>query len=222
MINIDKTLKKICFQNDYEIGKEAIKTHECDLLSAYICPKCEQILLAYFKTDEFIPVWKYDEKEKDRSYDSESGRRYYRYRVFYAGCGIMGMELKEHNGYNGCPYEIQQCYSLISFVNSIFRKIEEKLNGIKENSKVNIALIPDDFDKQRLAENIKRIDSAALIPDICNLMDPLIKFDIGSIKYDEINIYDFEYGSPERKKAELQNFESMKKAYEDFLRNLRQ
>ena len=54
------------------------------------------------------------------------------------------------------------------------------------------------------------------------LMDSLFKFDIDSIKYDEIDIYAFDHDSMERKKEELQNFENMQKAYEEIIQNIKQ
>lgn len=220
MIKIDEALKRIFFQNDFEIGKESAKTYECELLSAYICPKCKQILLAYFKTDEYIRVWEYDEKERERSYNSESDLRYYRYRVFYAGCGIMGMELKEHNGYNGCSFEISQAYNIISSINTIFSKIEEELNNEAEGKKVIIKRLPKDFNKIKLIENLKGIKEITLVFDACKLMDPLVRLE--PVKYKEVDIYDYEYDSKERKRAEMKNYESMKRAYSDVIKRIKQ
>ena len=113
------------------------------------CPKCKKILLAYFKTDEFIPVWKYDGNNENK-YDSKEDRRFYHYRVFYAGCGIMGIEHKEHNStQNGCSYEIYQCYNLIESVNSIFKKIEDDINLGTKTKEIKITLLPEDFDKKK-------------------------------------------------------------------------
>ena len=69
-----------------------------------VCPECQTVLLAYFDTDEFVPVWMYDEACKDDQdkYITREGRRYYRYRVFHTGTGVMGIELKpdKHNRVN--------------------------------------------------------------------------------------------------------------------------
>ncbi|MFH0874755.1 MAG: hypothetical protein V1859_02370 [archaeon] len=220
MITIDAALKKIYFQNEYHIGKEPMKTHECELVAAYMCPKCEQIILAYFKTDVFIPIWKYDEKEKDKNYDSESERRYYKYRVFYAGCGVMGIELKEHNSYNGCSFKINQSYNLISSVNSILKYIEKELTEtLEKKKKVCVKPLPNDFSKTRLIQNLRETKEITLISDVCGTMDPLIR--IEPVKHDEIDIYQYERDSEERKKAELHNYESMKKAYADLIKSVK-
>ena len=220
MIKIDDSTKKILFQRDFEIGKNSVKTHECELVSAYVCPKCKEILLAYLKSDEYVNVWEYDGKEKENSYRSESDLRYYRYRVFYAGCGIMGMELKEHNGYNsGCSFEINQSYDIISSVNSILSHIENELNDATDDKKVSIKRIAKDTSRIRLIQNLREMKEIELIHDICGYMDPLVK--LNSVEYEKISTYEYDYDSPEYKEAEMKNYEALKGAYAQVIRRIK-
>ena len=220
MIKIDESTKRILFQRDFEIGKSSVKTHECELVSAYVCPKCEEILLAYFKSDEYVKVWEYDEKEKEKNYSSDSDLRYYSYRVFYAGCGIMGMELKEHNGYNsGCSFKVNQSYNIVSSVNNILYHIEEELNNATDDKKVSIKRLPKGTSRIRLIQNLKEMKEIELIPDVCDSMDPLVR--LNSVEYKKTDTYEYEYDSPERKEAEKANYEALKGAYAQVIRRIK-
>lgn len=229
MIRINKRNRTICFHKEYEIGSTPEKTKTCKLISAYTCPKCKEILLAYFRTDEFIRVWRYDEDAKDSNYDSESDRRYYRYRVFYAGCGLMGIELKEdeHNSSykeGSCSFEIRQCYNIIESVNQIQREVQEKLkdeaSSDKEKSMIIPQQLPDGADKNLLVKNLEGIKEITLIHDICRRMDPLIHFNMEGIKYREIETWKLDYGSKKYKQAKRKNFENRKKAYTQLIKKI--
>lgn len=215
MMEINEERKTIMFHKEFKLGEEPLKSIECNLISGYICPKCKQILLAYFKTNEFVPVWKYDEESKDKDYKSSSFLRYYRYHVFYSGRGLVGIELKEHNGYNnGCTLTLVPGYNLIYSVNAILEKLEEELNNhfLEDIEKMVIKKLPDSFNKKILFNNLINTKGIELVKGICKNDDPLIKMNY-EIEYEKITTYEFKYGSPEEKEAELSNYNNKKEAY---------
>lgn len=214
-MKINEEKKTILFHKEFKLGEEPLKTVEYDLISGYVCPKCKQILLAYFKTDEFIPVWKYDEKNKDKHYKSSNFLKYYRYKVFYASCGLMGIELKDHNNnYSGCSYKISKGYNTISSVNIIINEIEDEINShyMDDIKEIVIKKLPNSFDKKLLLNNLVNCNDIKLIEGICKNDDPLIKLST-DIKYDKIETCGLKYNSPEKKAAKLSNYNNKKKRY---------
>jgi hypothetical protein len=222
IIEINKKEKTICFSKEFMVGETPIQTKECELISVYICPKCNQILLAYFKTDEFIPVWKYDGKKDGNHYNRPSSQRDYKYRVFYAGCGLMGIELKKHNKSYGdaCSFKIDQCYDLIESVNRIIKSLRKDIREIDRKRYAELDLIPENFNKNILIKNLKQIRGIKLIPDYCRNQDPLIHFDKECINHKSVNNYYYSYGKGNRKKTEIENFENMISAYTEFVSKL--
>lgn len=214
MIKINGEKKTILFHKEFKLGEEPAQTIECDLISGYICPRCKQILLAYFKSNEFIPVWKYDEKNKDKEFKSSNFLKYYRYHVFYSGNGLVGIELKEHNKYGGCTLELVPGYNLIFSVNKILEKLEKEINShyLENIEKTIITKLSDSFNKEILFNNLVNNKIIKLVEGICDNDDPLIEFDY-QIEYGEISTYQFKYKSPEDKAAELLNYKNKKEAY---------
>lgn len=242
MISILKSKKghKISFSKDFEIGQDPLPTIEKELVAGYVCQKCKQVILAYFKTDEFVPVWLYDELEDDRKaadnqYLSKKDMSDLRYRVFYAGCGMQGIELKsdEHNrdysySYNysyrsryssygdekkTCRYKIKQIYNLVESANFLISLLQNKISDIDSDDKFTLPKVPENFDQNILIKNLKQLKLIDLIPEVCRNMPPLIHYDNELIEHENISRYDLNHGEGNDKRKAQKKYKNLKEKY---------
>ena len=210
MITVDKEAKQIVFQNEYSEAETPKPIHRKDLISCYICPKCNEVITAYFKTDVYIRIWEYDETGEKKSYNNDSDLRCYKYRVFSTH-GAMGIENKDHNsGYQPkCSFRYVEALNLLYGINGIIKVLNKQFD--KEVFKP----IGQIKNKEEL---LKRMASNPLIEtvhDICGRSDPLIHLNLREIAFAETEYW--KYNGREYKKKKMQEeknkLESFKSVY---------
>ncbi len=207
MITIDKENRQIVFQNEYSEDEAPKPIYRNDLITCYICPKCEEIIIAYFKTDVYIKVWEYDESADNKNpNNSESDLRHYKYRVFFTK-GAMGIENKEHNTQYQpkCNFRYFEALNLLYGINGIVNLLNKQFD--KEIFKP-IAQIKD---KATLLSNLSASPHFELVQDICSRGDPLIHLNIMGIDFEET-----EYWKYEGKEYEKKNKQEQKNKLEAF------
>ena len=221
MITIEKT--NIIFQNERGQTAEPLPIIQKKLISGFVCPKCNKILLAYFETDEYIPVWAY-EGEKGKSQGNEKDKS--EYNVFHIN-GYMGIEAKQHivstytyGGYSygggsqekkSCNLNVYETYNPTDAINGIFESMEKKENEYvyDEKKRVDLGRITSVNDKG--IEYLKTLSGATVIKNVCeNNPEIMVSFTIDEFtqtipQKDTIDSYKLEYGSEEYKKAEKKN-----------------
>lgn len=201
MIIIDKEAKQIVFQNEYSEAETPKPIHRKDLMSCYICPKCNEIIIVYFKTDVYIRIWEYDETVEKGSYNNESDLRCYKYRVFSTH-GAMGIENKDHNsGYQPkCNFRYVEALNLLYSINGIIKVLNKQFD--KEVFKPVDQIKNKEELLKRLAEN----PLIEMVHDICVRGYPLIHLNINGISFEETQYWKYkgiEY--EKRKKLEQKN-----------------
>ena len=229
MITIDKRKRIIRFHKDFKIGQDPQPTFEKKLITGYVCPKCKQVLLAYFHTDQIIPTWDYDEREcssaKPKRY-TQKGMKDLQYRVFWTGSGIQGIELKsekhtekQYKHYSvpdydqECNYKIMPIYNLIESVNMIISKMQHNLADINKKERLTLSLIPEDFNTDILLKNIKQFKWIDLIPEVCRSRDPMLHYNLKFVFNEYICGYDFTYAKGDKRKKARNTYKQMKEAY---------
>lgn len=179
LINIDKKSKKIVFSRPFQEGFEALPILEFDLISCFICPKCDSVLLAYFKTNKKVDVWCYEDV-KEKKY----GNKHYGYDIIkrvtnqeesdykhFFVPGAQGIETYSHNFPLG-EYRDTDCvkpYHNLSFKHNLidlFIKIVDDKNVIIPDFNVDLSKISVLNDK-----------GFVFINDLCKREQPMIIFE---------------------------------------------
>ncbi len=199
MIIIDREAKQIVFQNEYSESETPKPIHRKDLISCYVCPKCNEIITAYFKTEAYILVWEYDETSDKESYKSDL--RHYKYRIFYTH-GAMGIENKEHNNsyQPKCSFRYVEALHLLYGINGIIKVLNKQFD--EEVFKP----IEQIKSKEELLKRLAANPIIELVHDVCERGYPLIHLNINEISFEETHYWKYKgIVYEKRKKQEQKN-----------------
>lgn len=177
MITVDKKNRTVSLIQ----GSEVLTF---DLLVCYICPTCEEILLAYWRDD-------------DRSYNPlqylpgklAKVSKWDPYYISFSVPGAKGIEARNHCGYDRCKY-IYQHLVLADNLKEFIKELEYTFN---ETPIAEIGFLHDSSN-DALMKNLEEY-GATLIKGICGREEPMLFLDPklvrGEHSYDETRIKKF-------------------------------
>lgn len=131
-----------------------LPTLRLPLLLGFRCPKCQEVLRAYFATKELVEVWKYEGVEKEHQS---------RYQVF-ATSGGQGIVSRYHNGDYRCGLQV---YRALNLKENLLEWFREQFKGHRLAS---------------LAELVRKtltgkVDGLTVVKDLCGSNDTVLAYD---------------------------------------------
>jgi hypothetical protein len=131
-----------------------LPTLRLPLLLGFICPKCPEVLRAYFATNEPVEVWKYEGVEKENQS---------RYQVFTA-CGGQGMVSCHHNGDYRCGLQV---YWALNLKENLLEWFQEHFKGHR------LTTLAELVRKTQAGE----VDGLTIVKDMCGSNDTILAYD---------------------------------------------
>lgn len=162
----------IVFVQPYKIGQKLVlPKFELPVLVLHGCPLCYQVIRVYFKTDRFIPAWKYCDVEREKDWDM----------IAVSVSGGMGIIDKGHVKNKICPAVGSGYYQTYMYpyfdIGASLEEINQNIGG--ETLDLDLVGKVD----ERVIPILKKYE-IKYCPDFAKREAPLLLFNVGhSLEY---------------------------------------